>query len=361
MTGKLTNILKHYKHARWTYEPNSLKIPVTRFVYNDTDVDRFNRIYELIQQEKGFKPIVRTASGGISYDRITLKPSDLFYMWDIRQLNSTFEITIIDITVGMWRIQITNGRPSNELNAHVLSGRKAYFMFLAMLKRNGLSLEPYAIKNGREIREQIEKPLIFSPHEAIFKDKIFTGVNHIDFRNSYPAGLVNTHPEFKPTIEYLFKHRNHNPEYKDILNYTIGFFHSRMVGWRYAHLARDAIKDSNDRVREIAKRLEQSGRLILLYNTDGIWYKGEPFHGEGEGFDLGQWRNDHINCKFRFKSIGAYEYIEDGKYTPVLRGYTRLDDIKNRETWEWGDIYRTEAVVKTYEFIEGEGIIKNED
>ncbi len=360
MNRKLARILNHYKSATWTDKPNSLKIPVTRFVYNDSDVDKFNRIYELIQQEKNFKQIVRTPSGGISFD-ITkdLKLSDLFYMWDIRQLNSTFEITIIDITEGMWRIQITNGRPANKLNAQVLSGRKAYFMFIAMLKRNNIDLKQYAIENGQQVHSEIEKPIISSPHELLYRNKTFTGVNHIDFRNSYPAGLVNTHPEFKPTIEYLYKHRNRNPEYKDILNFTIGFFHSKMVGWKYANLAKDAIKDSNDRVRELAARLEKAGCLILLFNTDGIWYKGEPYHGDGEGPDLGQWRNDHINCKFRFKSIGAYEFIENGRYFPVLRGYTKLDDIKPREAWEWGDIYRSDAEVKTYKFIEGEGILKN--
>lgn len=364
MTGKLARILNHYKHAAWSFSPNSLKIPVTRLIYNDADVDRFNRIYELIMQEKNFKEITRTGSGGICYNRKLIKPSDLFYCWDIRQLNSTFEITIIDVTAGMWRIQITNGKPANELNGTVLSGRQAYFWFINMLKKTqNLTLESYALPKGegRAIHESIEKPLIFSPHEALFKNKTFTGVHHVDFRNSYPAGLVNTHPEFRPTIEYLFKHRDRKPEYKDILNYTIGFFHSRMLGWKYAHLARDAIKDSNDRVKELAKRLEQSGRLVLLFNTDGIWYKGEPYHGEGEGLGLGQWRNDHLNCKFRFKSIGAYEYIEDGRYYPVVRGYTKLDDKKPREAWEWGDIYSNEAVVKTYEFIEGEGILKNEE
>ena len=31
-----------------------------------------------------------------------------------------------------------------------------------------------------------------------------TNVHHIDFHNSYPAGLVNTHPEFKDVITFLY-------------------------------------------------------------------------------------------------------------------------------------------------------------
>ena len=33
------------------------------------------------------------------------------------------------------------------------------------------------------------------------------------------------------------------------------------------------------------------------------------------------------------------EFEEDGKYTPVVRGYTNLEKIKPKEMWEWGDIY----------------------
>ena len=67
-------------------------------------------------------------------------------------------------------------------------------------------------------------------------------------------------------------------------------------------------------MRELAKQLKDSGRMVLAYNTDGIWYCGEIYHGEGEGNGLGQWSNDHTNCTIRFKSAGSYEYIENGKY-----------------------------------------------
>ena len=89
--------------------------------------------------------------------------------------------------------------------------------------------------------------------------------------------------------------------------------------------------------------------MPILYNTDGVWYyspNGKPYHGEGEGKGIGCWENDHLDCKWRAKSKGCYEFIEEGKYSPVVRGLTKYDKIKpDRTTWEWGDIFKKEAEV----------------
>ena len=229
-------------------------------------------------------------------------------------------------------------------------------MFEAFLKKWGLDLSVYKSDDGEIINRTIEKPLILMRHERINANKVFENVHHIDFHNSYPAGLANLYPEFKEPIEYLYKHRQMKPEYKDLLNYSIGFFHSKYTKYAFAQLAKDAIEDSNKRVLALSRRVEQAGGRIILFNTDGFWYQGTIFHGAGEGDELGQWHNDHTNCRFRAKSAGAYEYIENGEYHPVLRGYTNLDDIKARGDWEWGDIYRDNAVVKQYAFDEERGI-----
>ena len=91
---------------------------------------------------------------------------------------------------------------------------------------------------------------------------------------------------------------------------------------------------------ELSERLEESGRIPLLYNTDGIWYYGEVYHGEGEGKDLNQWSNDHVNCVFRMRSTCAYEYIENNVYKPVVKGVMPLDKKLPRDKWKWGDIYK---------------------
>lgn len=99
--------------------------------------------------------------------------------------------------------------------------------------------------------------------------------------------------------------------------------------------------------------------MVISYNTDGIWYQGAVYHGDGEGDDLGQWHNDHVNCRFRAKSAGSYEFIENGSYFPVVRGKTRLDDLIPRDKWQWGDIYQNEADLMTFR-IDSDGIHNEE-
>ena len=107
--------------------------------------------------------------------------------------------------------------------------------------------------------------------------------------------------------------------------------------------------------KKLAEILEKKGRIVLLFNTDGIWYKGAPYHGEGEGDGLGQWHNDHVRCKFRMKSAGAYEFIENGVYTPVVRGVS----LEKREGWQWGDIYTEKAEPDILVFDEERGVLFN--
>ena len=337
------------RHAAYTHKPNALKIPITKLHYTSDNVALFNSIYFYIKSRKDFNKIERTASGGIS-NRCPL--SLRHKRWDLRSSDSWIELTIIE-NAGMWRIQVS---PNKEKDTPILSGRQAYFMFREFIKKFNIDLESYAVKNGAIINTKIEKPLIALSHEPLRKNRVFHGVNHIDFHNSYPAGLANTHPEFREGIEYLYNNRKRKPEYKDLLNFTIGFFHSKYCQYKYAQLAKDAIEDSNRRVLELAERVERANRVVLLYNTDGFWYLGKPYHGEGEGAGLGQWHNDHIDCKFRAKSAGAYEYVENEEYHPVIRGHTNLDEIKDRDSWEWGDIYQEEAVIKKYAFSEEKGI-----
>ena len=337
------------KHCPLSLTPNALLIPVTKLHYTPANIDLFNRIYKYMKKAQGFAKIERTPSGAISNKcGISAK----LKRWDFRRSDLWMEITIIE-SAGMWRIQMS---PGKDKETPVLSGRQAFFMFENFIKKFDINMEDYAIDNGEIINKQIEKPLIGLSHGRVYQDRVFYKVNHVDFHNSYPAGLVNTHPEFKKGIEYLYFNRKTKPEYKDLLNYTIGFFHSKFCRYKFAHLAKDAIADSNKRVLELARRIEKAGRTILLYNTDGFWYIGEPYHGEGEGSKLGEWHNDHINCKFRAKSSGAYEFIENEEYFPVLRGFTKLDEVKPRENWEWGDIYQENAVLRAYDFDEEKGI-----
>lgn len=219
-------------------------------------------------------------------------------------------------------------------------------MFQKIFKKYNIDLDSYKINNGEEIKKEIETYII-KLEDTTELNKIYIGAHHIDFHSSFPSGLIITHPEFSPIIEELYKGRKTHVEYKYILNSTIGYMQSLdccKASW--AHLSRDAINNNNKRVRELAEAIKNFGGKILSYNTDGIWYQGDIYDGPGKGPNLCEWSHDHIDCMIRFKSKGSYEFIEDGNYTPVVRGRTLLDDIKTREDWVWGDIYQEEAKVK---------------
>lgn len=350
----------YLKTKRGLIKTNYKKIPVNALQMNSDGAAKFNDIYQdLLKMD--LNTLVRTPSGGISNDSGNMFNN--MGAWDIRVLKSMIEITIRIPTE--CRIQFRQlPKLEDGTEELLMSGHTAFMKFKKLCSEAGIDLDDYAdddYYHAMEVKSSIPKPKICLADE-MWKDKIFTNAHHIDFHNSYPAGLCNTHPEFRPVIEPLYNERHDHPENKLVLNATIGYMQSAMpqVRARWAQLSHDAIKDNNDRIDALAQELTDAGYMVLAYNTDGIWYVGRrPYHGDNEGPALGQWENDHKYCKIRFKSDGAYEFIENGEYTPVVRGYTNLDKIKDRSEWTWGDIYNYEAVPVQFRFVEGIGIIEN--
>ena len=331
---------KHTDSSRFL---NYLLIPTTVFNIDPEGAKKFNKIY-LWLKKQNLRKLERTPSGAISKTKDKVRRP----CWDVRRIRSCLEITVIMESYA-WRIQFRTKTPKG------LSGRAAFTKFKRLLLKDGVDLDLYAIENGAEVKTQIERPLIGACHK-VYYDRIFENANHIDFHSSYAAGLANTHPEFRKTLETIFKNREKDDINKCILNFSIGFFQSIAgCGAKWSHLSRDAIKDNNSRIRELAKRLDAAGRTVIAFNTDGIWYNGKTYHGQGEGSGLGQWHNDHTNCRFRMKSAGAYEFIEDGVYNPVVRGIA--NDTKT--DWQWGDIYSEKAELQLFTFSEDEGVKLN--
>ena len=348
------NILKYileYRHSLPTYDLNYKLIPVTVFDITDEGAREFNKILDFAKEYTNIGTIERTRIGGIAIGNKLVFPA-----YDLRKTGTCAELTLL-LPEGCWRFQFRS-KLNQEANPGGLSGAQAFNKFVDYCVRYGIDLESYAVENGEEIKATIIPAPVGLTNEYI-KDVTWKGVHHVDFHSSYPAGLVNTHEDFRDLIEFLYMRRKTSPECKAILNFSIGFMQSVTgCGARYATLSRDAIHDNNKRVKDLALRVKESGGLILCYNTDGFWYVGDQYHGEGEGDQLGQWSHDHSNCIWRAKSGGCYEYIEDGKYNVVARGRTRLDNIKPRSEWTWGDIYDEEADPITYSLQEG-GIVKN--
>ena len=334
--------LKRLKHTKSSAKINYLLIPVSVFDITEEGAKEFNKIYLWLKQQNLYK-LERTSSGGIKSGPHRKRPA-----WDIKVNRICVELTVI-MEGCAWRIQFRTKLPEK------MSGRKAFTAFRRLLLKRGIDLEKYAIENGPEVKETIEKPLIGAKRD-IFYDYTFEKVNHIDFHSSFAGGLANTHPEFREVLTEIYQKREEKEENKNILNFSIGFMQSISgCNARWAHLSRDAIKDNNDRVKNLAKELEKKGRIVISFNTDGIWYKGAVYHGEGEGESLGEWHNDHTNCTFRAKSAGSYEFIEGGVYHAVVRGIN--NDLKT--DWSWGDIYQKKAEPQLFSFTEEGGIVIN--
>lgn len=322
------------KRAPVTLHPNYIMIPVTR-----TDsMEEFNEVL-FAYKDRGYNPVNRTKSGGISCKRFRGTAFDLTTnRWGC-------ELLVIDYE-GMFRLQFRNKTlddPTVDEVEKKITGTQALNKFYRELEKIGIDLNDYAIDNGKEVKETIEKPLIQLARQS-FKDMTFENCHHIDINSSYPAGVKEYRPEFAPVIDkwYKLKKEGHK-EYKAYLNLMIGTMQSQYQRYRYADISKYAIARNNQKIRDMAQWLKDNGRTVLLYNTDGIWFTGEAFPKEMQSNELGAFKQDHTNCKFRAKSDGAYEFIEDGVYYPVIRGKTRLDNTKARIAWQWGDIYQQDA------------------
>lgn len=334
--------LAQLKHTASSSRLNYLLIPVTTFNVDKTGAKKFNKIYHWLKRQ-GLYKLERTRSGGIKTGPRVKRPA-----WDIKTNHYCVELTVV-MEGYAWRIQFRTKLPKG------MSGRKAFSLFKKLLLKDGINLDEMAVENGAEIKKTIEHYLV-RPYHKFYIDKIYEKAHHIDFHSSFAGGLANTHPEFRKTLQWLYENREKDEINKNILNFSIGYMQS-LAGCnaRWAHLSKDAISDNNKRVLELAKKLEEKGRIVLLLNTDGIWYNGPIYHGEGEGSGLGEWQNDHKNCTFRMASAGAYEFIENGVYYPVIRGIP--NDTKN--DWVWGDIYKDKAIPNKFCFSEDQGVIIN--
>jgi len=103
--------------------------------------------------------------------------------------------------------------------------------------------------------------------------------------------------------------------------------------------------------------LNKAGKCPILINVDGIWYRSNngPYHDKDEGSNLGQWKHDIMNAKLWIQSHGNYQYIYKGETHTVIRGKTKKELTKPRETWEFGEI-EDENVYLGYRFVEGKGV-----
>lgn len=328
--------------AKETLRVNYIKLPVTQ-----TDsVEEFNEVYQYWKdlEDKGKLNygIPRTKSGGIKIKNI----EQVIPAYEVRSSQLGAELLVLahydNGEPAFYRLQYRS-QIQEDTDGNQMSGRTCFQIFTNELKKDNINIEDYYIDNGLEVKQTIEKAKIQLLDEG-FKNLTLQNAHHLDIHNSYPSGMAEFIPEWRPAIERLYYGRKEHPEYKLVLNATCGYFQTPYrFKARLAHVSKYAIHRNNEKIDKMVEWLKQTGRVPVLLNTDGIWFVGEPTYLDNK--ELGTFEEDHRNCTLRIKSSGCYEYIENGEYHPVVRGKTRLDHIKPRTEWQWGDIYNEQAKV----------------
>ena len=320
--------LENYKGVPYNYQPSK------RISNMINDVDEFN---EIIAHCQSYPTEYELTEHSAIRSKLCLRNG---WCWDNRNQISKNTYSIILIESGLlYQFTFWPGKSKEE--EHGITGLDALRRFR---EKCGKIAARFALTDNDEVakvKETIEKPLIcLTPMGNLLKDCELKGVKHLDIHSAYPAFLCKAYPEFYDYFHTLYVGRHTHPEYKCYLNFCIGAMQSlKISGKRYPELSRVAINGTRQYILDLTDKMRKQGFSVIGYNTDGIFYSHPldlEYHDENEGNDMGQWSTDHRFDKIRFKSAGAYEYVENGEYHAVVRGIPKtLSD-----TFVWGDIYK---------------------
>lgn len=350
--------LSKFKSSELTFDINYKLIPVSLINLDELGANEWNKLLDYIYS-LDLHLIKRTPSGGISlYTRLPA--------FDVRKTTNCVELTLL-IENGCYRIQLRSKEsliPEEE--KQTISGSKAFQYFRKLCVKHNINIDALAITNGAEVKETIPTPPITVFTEEL-KDQEISPAFHIDLNSSFNSGIAKAFPELKPVIEEIYNKRKVDPINKHILTHLQGYMQSlKCCNAKWAHIAKAGIEFNNLMIKKLSMELIKQNKIILTYNTDGIWYTsddGRPIETFSdpdlvEGPEMGQFKHDHKYCRFRFKSAGCYEFIENNHYYPVVRGRTKLDLVKPRSQWGWGDIYNSGDIIQFK--IDAKGYVYNE-
>lgn len=349
--------LSGYKHNICSRSPNKNLIPKNVMTFEQ--LDEFNAIYKWAKEN--FLRVEPTPSGGMPNNRKVKKKSRFF----VSSANNKFEM-VICCSLGEYRFLLQPAKPKDNS----VSGQKACRAFYRLAEEMGIDISKYECSSdmGLKIKSQIESPHIELLFLGALK-QVIPHMHHIDFRSSYASRIIEEYPEMEPLYRKIYELRKDDDGfYKHVMTNSIGAFQSKycvnfhnrrsVKPYAFAKLSKIAINGTRRKVETMIHRLSAWGAVPVFTNTDGIWYysKRGPYHGEGEGKDLKQWYNDHVECRMLISSVGAYQFVEGGVCHTVLRGISSLDKIKpDRSTWEFGDILKAQTQFK-YVFDDNEGV-----
>lgn len=367
----ITNCTKasYRKGFRWISGRKHGGVPITKLGQGADGAKTFNLLYKYCIEHYNEGEYTSTGSGWPSTGFGSCWLGGYWIKWPENGIGTELFFHVDNVYFG---IVFGAKTPTRE---NPLTGSQAFSKFGTICKHHGIDLFSLIPEDPEAIKKQIPKAHI-EFYGAL--DAIYYNVHHMDFNSAYFAGIYEDYPVLRPAIDEVYKAKEIAKEQgdmdayymnKSILNNTQGFCQSEYTayscnGQKYAlsNLAYSALTWTNTMVEKYMDILTANGRQVLATNTDGIYYIGEEYRDENYGTGLGQYKTDVINCMIRFKSPGAYEYIENGVYHPVVRGYTHLDMIGvDRDTWSWGDIYKYEATTTGWQFFETEGWVLTDE
>ena len=347
-----------YKHTLPTLKPNKKNLKLNSLYLNDVDVEEFNKIYKYCKEH--FFEVPHTKSRGIS----TKTKYRFKERYTLITGNQTFEL-VINCLEGDYRFIVKN-KPSKD---NTIKGRRACQEIYKKADEYDIDFSKYA-QGNQKTKEDILPPHIqFMLHER-FLGKVIHNCHHLDLNAAYASKIIEEYPELKPMYDDIYHHRKDNDGYyKHVLTNSIGCWQSeycvdyfsrhKSAPYVYANLSKIAVNGTRHEIENLIKDLKRSGRIPILSNTDGIWYSGPIYHTKQEGLELGQYKNDHINCKLLVRSKGAYQYLtRDNVCHSVVRGTSNLDILHEREDWKFGEIMNQDLSVEKYKFSKNDGIVK---
>lgn len=353
--------IENFLHKEFNLKPNKFQMKPNELAFKDEDIDKFNEIYQYAKAN--FLKVEPTKSGGIPYNN-SVKHHNRYMLIKGK---SSYELTIV-CHLGCYRFIIGHLR---NIEKNPVNGKAAVRAIYKKAKEENISLKNYIVdkETGLKIKETIEPP-----HIEMYglSGRVYTNVHHLDLNSSYASRIIEKYPELLPLYKPMYDLRkaeiaNTDAYYKHVLTNSIGCMQSqycpdyndagKLQPYQFAGLSKIAVDGTRHLIEYYINKLLNSGRQVLLTNTDGIWYKGDIFHDDKEGLDLCQWKTDHKNCTFLMKSKGAYQYIEDDICHTVLRGTSPYEKEKKREDWEFGEILK--ITLDEFKFNEDIGVIKH--
>lgn len=359
---------------------NMQKIPVNWIPSTEEGAEIFNEFYNYVLINR-WPQYPLTPKGYISRrDWKKLR----FPAYQIIVKDSSVQLNIIADRCAVLRYRAQPDKEKGEIR-----GGKGFRILRNVLERYGGNFEDIAIDDGAMVKKTIASPLI--EVDPAYLDKEMTQCWHLDLNSAYMAGIkkyaqkmgrdytdagprAKTYKALVQAIDEIYERRKENEgesrHYKWVLNVAQGYMQSeycRLNGNPYAlaHLSKAGIEHCRNTIEKMAEVLKEDGNQVIAFNTDGIWFYAPDFVKfltlyQNQNKELGGWHIDHKADRIRFRLKGAYEYEENGVYTPVVRGRTFLDRVKPRESWVWGDIYHPDARLVIFKFIEKIGLVPAE-